>query len=127
ADAEQDGLVLPPGALEGLLAPRVPIHRVVGMLAQVWAGFVDQPVGVLPSIAHRSTSLECGPMRTLPNRSSTCTSAWVPSSPPPYASTLASSWCTRLVPGKGKFICPAASKASRRSFCCKRRSEERRV
>jgi hypothetical protein len=31
-DAEEDGLVLLAGVLEGLLSPGIPIHRVVGVL-----------------------------------------------------------------------------------------------
>ena len=47
ADAEQDRLVLAPGALERLGAPRVPVDRVVGVLAEIRARLVDQPVGLL--------------------------------------------------------------------------------
>ena len=38
ADREQDRPVLPPRPLQRLLAPRVPVHRVVGVLQQVGAG-----------------------------------------------------------------------------------------
>ena len=35
------------GRGQGLLAPGIPVHRVVGVLEQVGRGFVDQAVGVL--------------------------------------------------------------------------------
>ena len=37
ADAEEDGLVLGAGLLQGLRPPGVPVHRVVGVLQQVRA------------------------------------------------------------------------------------------
>ncbi len=46
-DAEQDQLVLLARPLQRLLAPRIPVHRVVRVLQQIGAGLVDQPVGVL--------------------------------------------------------------------------------
>jgi hypothetical protein len=48
ADREQDRLVLGSGALQRLLAPRVPVHRVVGVLQQVRTGLSSETV-------HRST------------------------------------------------------------------------
>ncbi len=47
ADGEENGLVLGAGAGQRLLAPGVPVDRVVGVLAQVGRGFVDQTVGML--------------------------------------------------------------------------------
>ena len=44
ADGEEDGTVLLAGQAERLLAPWVPIHRVVGVLQKVGALFLDQPV-----------------------------------------------------------------------------------
>jgi hypothetical protein len=44
AHREQDRLVITPGGGEGLVAPGVPVHRVVGVLAQVRAGLVGQAV-----------------------------------------------------------------------------------
>ena len=44
ADREQDRLVLGAGARERLLAPRVPVHRVVGVLEEVGAGFLREAV-----------------------------------------------------------------------------------
>ena len=51
ADAQQDGLVLVPGPLEGLLTPRVPVHGVVGVLEEVGAGLVYQAVGHLKPLS----------------------------------------------------------------------------
>ena len=45
ADREQDRLVLGPGPGERLLAPGVPVDRVVGVLAEVGAGLVGEAVG----------------------------------------------------------------------------------
>ena len=45
ADGEKDGTVFFPGQPEGLLAPRVPVHRVVGVLQKVGTLLLDQPVG----------------------------------------------------------------------------------
>ena len=53
ADAQQYGLVLFPSALERLLAPGIPLDRIVRVLAEIGACFVDQFIGVLihlPSI-----------------------------------------------------------------------------
>ena len=44
-DAQEHRLVLAPGARESLVAPRVPVHRVVRVLQQVGAGFARQAVG----------------------------------------------------------------------------------
>ncbi len=43
-DGEKDGLVLVLGPLQGLVAPGVPLDRIVRMLAEVGAGFVRQVV-----------------------------------------------------------------------------------
>ena len=45
ADRQQDGLVLAARFLQGFLAPRVPVDRVVGMLQQVGTGFGSKTVG----------------------------------------------------------------------------------
>jgi hypothetical protein len=47
ADAEQDGLVLAARLFDGLVAPRIPVHRVVRVLQQVRTRLVGEPVGVL--------------------------------------------------------------------------------
>jgi len=44
ADAEEHRHVPSPGGREGLLAPRVPVHRVVGVLLEVRAGRAREPV-----------------------------------------------------------------------------------
>ena len=44
ADAQQDGLVLRPRPFQRLLAPGIPVHRVIGMLQQIGAGFVFQMI-----------------------------------------------------------------------------------
>src|SRR5205807_10193645 len=46
ANTEQDGFVLLLRLLQGFFAPWVPIYGVVGMLQEVWACLVDEPVGV---------------------------------------------------------------------------------
>ena len=45
ADAEEDGLVLAGGQIEGLGPPRVPVNGVVGVLLQVGARFRCQSIG----------------------------------------------------------------------------------
>ena len=45
-DRDQDGLVLLPGARERLLAPRIPIHGVVGVLQQVRRGLEARRFGI---------------------------------------------------------------------------------
>jgi hypothetical protein len=45
---EQDRLVLRLGALQRLRAPRVPVHRVAGVLEQVRAGLAGEAVAVAP-------------------------------------------------------------------------------
>src|SRR5690606_3815592 len=54
ADGEEDGLVLALRALEGLVAPRVPIDGVVRVLPQVRARLAREPIFVVPlgSCAH---------------------------------------------------------------------------
>ena len=47
ADAQEDGLVLAPRLLEGLLAPREPVHRIVRVLEQVGRLLLRETVGVL--------------------------------------------------------------------------------
>ena len=44
ADRQEDGTVLGPGPGEGLLAPRVPVHRVVGVLAEIGTRLRGQSV-----------------------------------------------------------------------------------
>ena len=45
ADREQDRLVLRAGALERVIPPRVPVDGVVGVLEEVGAGLLGEPVG----------------------------------------------------------------------------------
>ena len=52
ADGEKDGLSLRLCTVQGLLAPRVPVHRVVRVLEQVRRRFVDEPVGHAYSLHH---------------------------------------------------------------------------
>src|SRR5258708_39595098 len=47
ADAEEDRFVLHFCLVQGFLAPRVPVYRVVCVLQQIWTRLVDEPVGVL--------------------------------------------------------------------------------
>jgi hypothetical protein len=47
ADREEDRLVLTPGLLERLLAPRVPVDRIVRVLEQVRRFLAGQAVGRL--------------------------------------------------------------------------------
>src|SRR5205823_6473437 len=47
AHREQHRPVLLLGPREGLRPPRVPVHRVVGVLQEVWARLRGEPVGVL--------------------------------------------------------------------------------
>src|SRR5690606_10284351 len=44
ADRQEDRAAQPLGGLEGLVAPRAPVHGVVGVLAQVGAGLEEQAV-----------------------------------------------------------------------------------
>lgn len=48
-DRQQDGDIPVPGRREGVVTPRVPAHRIVGVLAQVRAGLLAQPVGGRPA------------------------------------------------------------------------------
>jgi hypothetical protein len=41
ADAEKDRLIFLPGLLKGLLSPRVPVNRVVGVLQEIRTALVD--------------------------------------------------------------------------------------
>jgi hypothetical protein len=54
ADAEKHGPVLRLGTREGLVTPWVPIDRIVSVLTQVRAGFVDEPIRVF---GHRGSFL----------------------------------------------------------------------
>ena len=45
-DAEVDGFALLERPREGLLAPRIPVDRILRMLAQIRAGLAAQPVGI---------------------------------------------------------------------------------
>ncbi len=47
ADREEDGLVLAPRLLEGLVAPWIPVHGVMRMELQVRALLADQTIGVV--------------------------------------------------------------------------------
>ena len=47
ADADKDRLVLPAGAGEGLVAPRIPIHRVMLVLEEVGRFLSRQAVCML--------------------------------------------------------------------------------
>src|SRR5215467_10894925 len=46
ADTEQDGFVFALRLFQRLLAPRVPVYRVVRVLQQVRARLIDEPVGM---------------------------------------------------------------------------------
>ena len=65
ADAQKDRLVFRPGLGECLLSPRVPVHRVAGVLQQVRARLVGQAVHrhVLLSVTNTSTSAPPRPPR----------------------------------------------------------------
>ena len=54
AYGQQNGPVLDPGPVKRFRTPGVPIHRVMGVLKQVRAGFLDQTVGRL--VIHGSPS-----------------------------------------------------------------------
>ncbi len=47
ANAEKDGPVELFRALKRLVAPGIPVHRIVSVLPQIGAGFVDEPIGEL--------------------------------------------------------------------------------
>src|SRR5438046_1310434 len=53
ADRKEDRLALVPGTLESLRAPRIPVHRVVGVLEKVGAGLIGEAVRSLVSHATR--------------------------------------------------------------------------
>ena len=61
ADREEDRLPFAPRLLESFIAPRVPVHGVPGVLQQVGALFVDEPVGLAAGIrfAHGSRFAAC--------------------------------------------------------------------
>ena len=46
ADGEEDGLVFGARAGERLVAPRIPVDRIVGMLEKVRALLIYEPIGV---------------------------------------------------------------------------------
>jgi len=52
ADAEEDGPFQGAGAGQRLVAPGEPVHGVVGVLAEVGAGFLREPVGELRRLRH---------------------------------------------------------------------------
>ena len=52
-DGQQDGLVRLAGGAQGLFAPRIPVHRVFGMLPQVGAGFLSKSIGHGVSLPQR--------------------------------------------------------------------------
>ncbi len=60
ADAEEDRPVELFGALQRLGAPRVPVHGVVGVLAEVGAGFVGEAVGERRGCGHGGWLVGCG-------------------------------------------------------------------
>ena len=47
ANAEQNWFIFPSCLLQGLLAPRIPIYRVVCVLLQIWTRLIDEPVCML--------------------------------------------------------------------------------
>src|SRR5262249_653397 len=52
ADAEKDRPIQLLGPRQCLRSPWIPGNRVIGMLLQVWAGFMQQRVGLLGCLAH---------------------------------------------------------------------------
>ena len=44
ANGQQDGPVLGAGKVEGFLAPRVPVNRIVLVLQEIGAGFLRQEI-----------------------------------------------------------------------------------
>jgi len=61
ADAQEDRLVLGCCAAERLRTPGMPVHRVVGVLQEIGAGLVDQPVGfgVVRVVGHERSLRSC--------------------------------------------------------------------
>ncbi len=63
-DRQKHRLVLCTGTGEGIVAPRLPMNRVVSMLEKVWAGFVPEKILVHRPFWHeagvRSTSIAVG-------------------------------------------------------------------
>ena len=51
ADGQEDRPVVSPSNLKGLVAPRVPVDWVMGVLKQVWGFLVDQAVGEFMFVA----------------------------------------------------------------------------
>ena len=66
ADGKEDGLVLGASFLEGLVAPGVPVHGIVGVLQKVGAGFVGE------SIRHSSHSMRHAANRLTPKHLIAC-------------------------------------------------------
>jgi hypothetical protein len=52
SDAEEDGLVLLLSPVQSFLSPWIPIHRIMGMLQEVRARLMDQPVRILRFFFH---------------------------------------------------------------------------
>jgi hypothetical protein len=46
ADGKEDGLVLPPRPLEGLVPPGEPVHGIAGVLKEIRALFLEKAVGM---------------------------------------------------------------------------------
>jgi hypothetical protein len=46
ADAEENGFVFFFRSREGLFSPWIPIHWIMGMLQEIRAGFVNQPIRI---------------------------------------------------------------------------------
>ena len=57
ADRQQDGLAALPRLAERLLVPRLPMHRVIRMLAQVRAGLRVQAIAHQPTLARSNAPL----------------------------------------------------------------------
>ena len=56
-DRQENRFVFAPGLRKGLLAPRIPVDRIVRVLQQVGTGFVDKIVA-LPVIRHQLHNLQ---------------------------------------------------------------------
>jgi hypothetical protein len=57
ADAQKDRFVLAPRSFKGLIAPRIPLDWIVGVLQQIRAGFVYEMVRHVNRL-HRFLGLE---------------------------------------------------------------------
>ena len=60
ANAHQNGLLFGLRPAQGLGAPRVPVHRIVGVLLQVGAGFLGEAVGGSSGLGHSENKLGRG-------------------------------------------------------------------